>query len=148
MTKFLCIALFLCCIPFSLFAKYNTAQLFEVDFNQIDKELARVTITEKQIIESGNSFGVPLSNSFEIPTDSLNQDFPILGIPTFFWVMTPTLLCNCLIPCSGTVYGITSLFYIRHFGKDEEINREAFAGLIAGQVPLYFYAAILIMSFR
>ena len=125
----------------------NTFELFNEDLEQIESEFKRLSIVEHQIIESGVQLETPLSSSdFEIPLDSLNQDFPILGIPTFWLVFFPTCAGNCLSPCIGGAFGLTSVFYIKYFSKDDEFTREAWAGCLAGQLPLFGYLAAIILS--
>lgn len=125
----------------------NTFNLFNEDLEQIESEFKRLSIVEHQIIESGVHLETPLSSSsFEIPLDSLNQDFPIFGIPTFWLVFFPTCAGNCLSPCVGSAFGLTSVFYIKYFGRDEELTREAWAGCLAGQLPLFGYLAAFILS--
>ena len=126
----------------------STADYFGDDIEQIEKKFSRLNIFEHQIIESGLQNALPLSSSdFEIPLDSVNQDFPILGIPTFWLVFFPTCAGNCLSPCTGSIFGVTSVFYIKYFGKDEELTREAWAGCFAGQLPLFGYLALFILAF-
>ncbi len=125
----------------------KTSDLFDVDFENIEKKFERLEKTELQIIESGE-IESPLSLSFEIPLDSLNQDFPIYGIPTFFWVFLPTCAGNCIMPCTGSIYGISSVFYINYFSKNQELKKEALAGCLAGQIPLFGYLVAFVLAYN
>ncbi|MFY0674216.1 MAG: hypothetical protein JXQ87_12485 [Bacteroidia bacterium] len=134
-------------LTISICNAHNTHKLFNEDLEQIESEFKRLNLVEHQIIESGVHFETPLSSSdFEIPLDSLKQDFPILGIPTFWLVFFPTCAGNCLSPCVGGAFGLTSVFYIKYFGKDEALTREAWAGCLAGQLPLFGYLALFILA--
>ncbi|MBI1183429.1 hypothetical protein GC194_04120 [bacterium] len=141
------IAIVLCLLCSFAVQAQTTSALFSFDQKAIDEAFLPLNQFEKSLTESGAT-DAPLSSLFEIRGDSLGNDpFPILGVPSFWLVFVPTCASNCVIPCTGTCAGATSVLLIHQLGKNDEESKKALAGCIAGQLPIVMWVVLLILSY-